>query len=181
MTVISELAKRYASALVQTTQGKGPDVLNQLRIVEAALESDPVVAKFIVSELISGDEKRRVLEIALSKLPLLDEVKGLAYVMAENQRLGEWPSVVLAYEKSTDEENGIVRGVVRSTSPLGPEQRQVLEKKITQVTGKRVILEFNVDPDVLGGLVAEVGSLRFDDSLQTQLRLLNEELKKKAH
>jgi F-type H+-transporting ATPase subunit delta len=64
---------------------------------------------------------------------------------------------------------------------LGPEQRQLLETRISKVTGKKVILEYKTDESLLGGLVAEVGSLTFDDSLDTQLKLLNEELKRRAH
>jgi F-type H+-transporting ATPase subunit delta len=52
---------------------------------------------------------------------------------------------------------------------------------VAQVTGKKVILEYKEDASLLGGLIAEVGSLTFDDSLETQLRTMNEELKRRAH
>ena len=118
---------------------------------------------------------------AMQKSAASEGVKSLLILLAKKNRFSEWKNVVNAFQAKTDEAHGVVRGVVRSASPLVPENRQKLEARVAQVTGKKVILEYKQDPTLLGGMVAEVGSLTFDDSLETQLRLLNEDLKRRAH
>ncbi len=108
-------------------------------------------------------------------------MKNLALVLAARDRVEDWAAVVQAYQARSDEAHGVVRGIVRSASALLPDQRTAIEKKVAQVTGKQVVLEYKQDEALLGGLVAEVGSYTFDDSLETQLRLMNESLKRSAH
>jgi F-type H+-transporting ATPase subunit delta len=181
--IVTEVSKRYAKALFQSV-GAGVDftsVLSELREIEKAIFQNPEIAKFFESPLINSEEKSTLLKTALEKASVSETVKSLAVVMASRERMGEWSGLVQAFQLQADELNGVVRGTVRCARPLGPEQRQTVEARISQVTGKKVILEYKLDETLLGGLVAEVGSLTFDDSLETQLRLMNEDLKRRAH
>jgi uncharacterized protein YbcI len=58
---------------------------------------------------------------------------------------------------------------------------KVIKEKLEKLTGKKVVLEYHEDKSLIGGLVAQVGSFSFDDSLETQLRLMREDLKRKAN
>ena len=63
---------------------------------------------------------------------------------------------------------------------LAPEERQRLEKTIEGVLNKKVILTYKVDPSVIGGLIASVRSFTFDDSIDSHLKRMNEELKRRT-
>jgi F-type H+-transporting ATPase subunit delta len=81
-----------------------------------------------------------------------------------------------------DESRDVARGDVVSASTLFPDERQKLEATISRYTGKKAVLEYHEDKKLLGGLVARVGSYTFDDSLDTQLRMMNDALtKRRAH
>lgn len=183
MIAVSEVAKRYASALFESIANvsSASSYLEELRQIEKALFGDAELKKFVETPLVTGAEKTAAVRAAFEKTKVSEEIKNLLYVLSENDRLSEWKNIVTAFEKRTDEAHGMVRGVVRSAAALGPEQRQKIEAKVSQLTGKKAILEYKEEPELLGGLVAEVGSLTFDDSLETQLRLMNEELKRSAH
>ncbi len=183
MIFVSEAAKRYASALFEATSDKTKNalILEELRVVEKIINANEDIRKFVESPLIAGDDKANALLQAFSSSGSTTEVKNLAATLASNGRLSEWSSIVQAYQARTDESHNVVRGIVRSATPVTPEQRQAIEARVAQVTGKKVILEYKEDKTLLGGLVAEVGSLTFDDSLETQLRLMNEEFKRRSH
>lgn len=180
MIVVSEVAKRYAAALFESAADR-TKALEELRAVEGVISASEEIARFFASPLINGEEKAAAVAAALEKGSVSAGVKNLAMLLASRNRLGQWAEVVHAYQAKTDETNNVVRGVVRSAAPLVPEQRNAVEARIRQVTGKKLILEYKQDGDLLGGMVAEVGSLTFDDSLETQLRLMNESLKRSAH
>jgi F-type H+-transporting ATPase subunit delta len=58
---------------------------------------------------------------------------------------------------------------VRTASPLQKAQRSRLQRALSARTGKEVQIEVEVDPSLIGGVVARVGDLVFDGSLRTQL------------
>ena len=63
---------------------------------------------------------------------------------------------------------------------MGPEREQIQEK-ISKATNKKVILTYVEDPTVIGGLIAEAGGYRFDDTLTTHLIKLKDELNRRTH
>jgi F-type H+-transporting ATPase subunit delta len=71
---------------------------------------------------------------------------------------------------------GRVKAEVTTATALDGEQQERLRQRLEQVAGKRVYLEVQQDPKILGGLVARIGSLVYDGSLKTQLARLREQM-----
>ena len=49
---------------------------------------------------------------------------------------------------------------------------------LKQVVKKEVLVTVKEDPAIIGGIIAKVGDLLFDGSLQTQLKSLKESLRR---
>jgi len=60
--------------------------------------------------------------------------------------------------------------------PLDDGQRRELTAKLEKATGKRVRMEVSVDHNLLGGVVARVGSTIYDGTLLQQLKAVRERL-----
>jgi F-type H+-transporting ATPase subunit delta len=103
-------------------------------------------------------------------------VQDFAGLIAERGRIDHLPEIVPAYRALVDEDLGQARAVVRSSVSLAPEDREKLGARLGEVLGKRIIVEEQVDPSLLGGFVAQVGSLILDGSLDGQLARLRERL-----
>ena len=71
---------------------------------------------------------------------------------------------------------GRVRARVTSAEPLGPAVLDRVRRALEQRTGKQVVVETAVDPDLIGGVVARVGDLILDGSVRTQLADLRAKL-----
>jgi F-type H+-transporting ATPase subunit delta len=177
------VASRYAKALLAATKQKGvhEQALAQLKAVDQALNSDPQLKEFFENPVVSPDQKTAAIKGAFSGKGFLDEVVNCLLLMAERGRLAGLTDLVHAFQDSIDEENGVTRGVVRAAKPLTPEAQTELEKKITQVLKKKIVLTFKEDPTLLGGVVAQVGGWTFDDSIETHLKKMNEELNRSAY
>jgi F-type H+-transporting ATPase subunit delta len=91
-------------------------------------------------------------------------------------RLGALESIVRAYEALVDERLGRVKAEVTTAVALDGEQQEGLRQRLEQVAGKRVYLEVQQDPKIMGGLVAQIGSQVYDGSLKMQLARLRERL-----
>ncbi|MES2964311.1 MAG: ATP synthase F1 subunit delta, partial [Bdellovibrionota bacterium] len=104
----------------------------------------------------------------------------LINLLARKDRLGVFGEIVHAFEAEADAANNVARGVVRSATVLGQDDRKRIEDQVERVLKKKVILSYKVDPSVIGGLVAQVGSYTFDDSISAHLKRMNEELKRRT-
>ena len=70
----------------------------------------------------------------------------------------------------------MVHAEVTSAEPLSNERFKSIEQRLATVTGKRVAMTTRVDKDIIGGIVARVGSTVYDASIATQLKKIRERL-----
>jgi F-type H+-transporting ATPase subunit delta len=172
------LATRYARAIYGLAKEKNEQdsVFEQMRVFEQAFTSDQELVAFIESPLYRPSDKVKALEAVVGKVNASDVLKNFVLLLARKNRLGIFSDVMTAYQTISDEAHGVTRGLVRSAAVLSPEDRKNIEQLVSKATKKQVILTYKEDPSLLGGLVAEVGSFTFDDSLISHLKRINEQL-----
>jgi F-type H+-transporting ATPase subunit delta len=177
------IASRYAKALYGLAKEKNEQdsIFKQMRVIEEAFRTDKEIQEFIHSPLFRPTDKVKAIEALLAKLQVSDVLKNFLLLLAKKNRLGVFSEMLTAYETISDEAHGVTRGTVRSATPLGPEDRKRIEELVSKATKKQVILTYKEDPALLGGLVADVGSFTFDDSLISHLKRINEQLNRSAH
>ena len=179
----SQIGMRYADALYQLASEKSlnDETFAQLCSIAEALDLDPTIQNFLSSPLIRPLEKEKAFAGAFKSVHANELVKNFIFLLARKQRLGILNDVVTAFQNLADQKHGVVRGTVRSPTVLAPEERKRIEETVNRVTKKNAILTYKEDPQLLGGLVAEVGSYTFDDSLASHLRRMNEQITQKNH
>lgn len=177
-----ELASRYAKSVFELTPtgAEQEKTLEELRTLAHEFAANSDVTDFLSSPLIKPEDREKALEAAVKNANVRENVHHLLLLLARNNRFQVFGEIVEAFESLVDEANGVVRGTVRSAANLGPADRQEIETIVEKVLKKKVIMTYKTDPSVIGGLVAKVGSYTFDDSLNSHLTRLNEELKRKA-
>jgi F-type H+-transporting ATPase subunit delta len=70
----------------------------------------------------------------------------------------------------------IVRAEVTTAAPLSAERAAQIEQRLAQATGQRVDVTTNVDPTIIGGIIARIGSTVYDGSVATQLSKIRQRL-----
>jgi len=179
--MIHEIAFRYARALfeaVKAANGKADQTLNEVRAIAEAFRSNSSLREFMESPAVSATDKQAALNSLSGKVS--EDVVRFLVLLASKGRLEFVDQIAQAMESMIDAEHGMTRGTVRSAAVLDPDQRKNLEETVRKVTGKQVILSFDVDPSLVGGLVAKVGGWTFDDSLTTHLTTLKEDLSRQS-
>ncbi len=105
--------------------------------------------------------------------PLLMNFIG---VLNQNNRLDLFRAVAAAYRELLDQRAGRVRVQVRSAVPLGDAEREQLRSTLAASLHKEPVLSVRVDPDLIGGLVVQVGDKVFDSSVRSRLDALRTQL-----
>ncbi|RME18341.1 MAG: ATP synthase F1 subunit delta [Bdellovibrio sp.] len=178
-----ELSKRYTKALYNLGKEKGiQDVLfKELREFCKGVQSVTNSKEYLASPLLRSRDKEAQMKKLLEAAPASEEIKNFVLLLAKKNRLFLIDEILQVYEELIDEENGVTRGIVESTEVLSPKQREEIEKFISKAVNKKVILVYRENPEIIGGLVARVGSYTFDDSLASHLKRLKEQLKRSVH
>lgn len=177
------VAARYARALYNLAKeaNEQDGVFEQMRVVDDAFSLEKEIMEFVHSPLVRPSQKEKAMEQLTLKVKMSDTLKKFLLLLAKKNRLGIFSEVLTAYQMIADEAHGVTRGVVRSATVLPPEERKRIEQLVGKATKKQVILTYKEDPSLLGGLVAEVGSFTFDDSLSSHLIRINEQLNRSVH
>jgi len=168
------VANRYASALVDVVLGPASDVqpaqaLEQLRAFEAAVASSPPLRSVLATPSISVARKRAVIRTIAEMLGLGRVVRNFLLVLADHRRTAALAQMIEAFELLQDERLGFVRAEVRSAFEMPPRQRDEISGRLGALAGSRVRMRFAIDPDLIGGVTARIGSTVYDGSVRGRL------------
>jgi F-type H+-transporting ATPase subunit delta len=126
-----------------------------------------------------SDAQRKSLIEAVSKaMSLTTPVTKVLVLLAQDRKLNYLPDLAAAYRERLLAHQNVVRAEVTSAMPLSPEKTKALEDSLSNMTGKKIELSISVDPGLLGGVVAKIGSTVYDGSVKTQLQRMRQELVK---
>lgn len=176
------IARRYARALldVATEAGRADAVSEQLTSFSSAVGQNRELADVLFNPAYSREQRARVVESLLKALgPVETVLANSMRLLVDRNRLGYLPDISRLYRDMVDAQAGRVRGHVTSAIPLSADTLQSLAGTLKQLTQRNVVLESRVDPSVLGGVAAQVGSTLYDGTLRTQLEQLRRELKQR--
>ena len=174
----ARIAKVYAESLLAVAARDGQEDAVGAELAEFVadvLGKDPKIAAFFASPVVTRRTREPILAAALkdSAPPLLGK---FLRVLNQNNRLDLLPQVVAAYRDLIDTRAGRVRVTVRSAVPLTDEQQGDLRRTLAASLHKEPVFRLYTDPDLLGGMVVQVGDKVYDTSVRTRLESLRTQL-----
>jgi len=171
------VSRRYAKALVEIVQKDGllDEVNGELKQVNDII-GNPELFNFLSNPAINIAAKQEVLDAIVERSKTSELVAKFLNLLLEKDRLRFLNRVLFFYEELSYQIQNRLKVKVTSASPLPDQQRDEIMGKLTELTGKQVELTLESDPELLGGLVAQVGSTIYDGSLRNQLLRIREEL-----
>ena len=171
--------RSYAKALFALAQERGQAdvVARDLDVVADLVVGEPELRAFLSRPWITAAIKRNAAAETAARLGVVPLTRDFLALAAAHGRAERLPGIAAAYRELVDAAAGRVRARVRTATPLADGEREALAGRLSLVLGgKQVMLEDAVDQALLGGFVAEIGSLRVDGSLDGQLARLRERL-----
>jgi F-type H+-transporting ATPase subunit delta len=172
---IEVAAKRYAQAAFDIAREKDDfDRWSADLQAIADLVAQPGVVDILGSSRVPSDAKGSLLKSGLADIGPL--ALNLAHLLVDKGRIALAEEVRVEYQRLLDEHRGIAQATVLTAVPLSEGERQAVVRRLQEMTGKEIVLETQVDPEILGGLVARVGDRLIDGSTRSQLLTLRRRL-----
>jgi F-type H+-transporting ATPase subunit delta len=172
------ISRRYARALfsIGVDRGTFEQLGKELEAFAELWSGSAELRQALANPVFKASEKRNVLQSLLPRVTPTADVQKFLLLLLERRRLAAVANISRAYREMADLHTGRVRAHVTSAQPLAPAELERVRASLARRTGKQVIVETNVDPALIGGLVARVGDLVLDGSVRTQLGSLRDKL-----
>jgi F-type H+-transporting ATPase subunit delta len=165
------LAARYAAALFDlATEGKKLDQTeSDLTRLKEVLAQSPELRRFIRSPVLTREQQNQVLTDLLERVGASDLTQRFVRLVAQKRRLFALGDMADAFLADAARRRGEVAADVTVAQPLSDQQSATLSATIKEALGDKVAIHVAVDPDLLGGMVVQIGSRMIDNSLRTKI------------
>jgi len=173
---MSVVDRVYAKALFEAAQEKGRlDVVRaQLREVVDAEAEVPELRELLRNPQLDPRARTAALEDVLGDADEL--LRNFLLLLADKGRTAQLGEIAREFERLVAEHEGIVHAELTTAVELSDEEAAKLLGQIERASGRKVETTRRVDPDLIGGIVLQVGSHRLDASVRGRLERLRRRL-----
>ncbi len=171
---VTEIASRYATALFELADEQKllDAVADDVRQIESLLEQSADMTALVRSPVLKRDEQGKAIGAVLDKMGASDLTKKFIGHVARNKRLFALSAMIKAYLSALAKQRGEVSASVTTAKKLTAAQVKGLEKALNGAIEGTITLDQKIKPDLIGGMIVQVGSQMVDSSVSTQLQKL---------
>ncbi len=177
--MIRVVAKRYARALVELSEEK--KITEKVRadlsaFADAGTQQD--IQKLFSSPAFTPEDKKTVIRELSSLLQLHPVSQRFIEHLADVGRIRHLRDVYEAFEGLLAERENRAMALLTTAAPVNNGTLAEIKKGLEAITGKQVDIEAQIDPSLIGGVKAQIGSVIYDGSIRNQLNKMREHLVK---
>lgn len=175
------IVNRYAHALADVVTASNSEVtpadaVAHLRGFYTSTSAVPQLQAVLASPAVSRLRKRTVIRALAAKLGLKGIIVNFLLVLSDRGRWAALHAVIDALDAVLDDHLGFERVEVHSAHELSDGQREELSTQLARIAGRKIRLCLAVDPELIGGVTAKVGSTVYDGSVRGHLDKMRQSL-----
>jgi F-type H+-transporting ATPase subunit delta len=170
-------AARFARALFDVSRASDPARTGrELNGFVDLVGNHPELLRALTNPVLPPSVKQNIVAELLKLQPLAGPLGRILTLLAERDQLALVPLIAEAYQQRLLDFQGVVRAQVTTAVALPPDRAGALEQSLSAATGKRVVVTTQVDPSIIGGVVAKIGSRVYDGSVANHLTRVKAQL-----
>jgi F-type H+-transporting ATPase subunit delta len=171
-------ATRYARALfdVALKEADPVQIERDLSSFAQLVAGNAELHNALTNPAIPATAKHQIVDALAQRLNMAAPARKLLLLLADRDRLTLMPALLEVYRERLMEHQQVVRAEVTTAAPLSEDRAAQLQKKLADITGRKIDMTTTVDPSIIGGVVTRIGSTVYDGSIATQLAKLKEKL-----
>ena len=168
---VQAIARRYAIALadVVTARGEAREVQDELSAWEEMMQTNSQLLEIFRNPTIPYEQKRRVVSALIERTRIRPTTSNFLQVLLQNQRLADLSEINKIFAQELDRRSGTVSAHITTARPVPQQAQEALRKRLAELTRSNMRLQFEVDENLIGGIVTRIGSTIYDGSVRNQL------------
>jgi len=173
---VSVAHRVYARALFDAAKERGvlDRVREELGDLRAAMEQVPELATVLANPEVDQAVKGAILADVLGEAD--EATRNFLRLLAEKGRTADLDDIAREFDSLVAAEERVLEVELTTAVELSEDDFRSLVAQIERASGRTVDASRSVDPDLIGGLVLQAGSLRLDASVRGRLERLRHEL-----
>lgn len=168
------VGKRYAKALFLIAQERNQvsEVEAELKLVAEAITEHPELKQIWEHTTIAASAKKEMLQQIFAS-GISETVLNTMYLLVDKSRENVFTELLNSYVSLAHKALGQVQAIVYSPMAMSDEEKQHIAVTFGSATGKKVVVDNIIKPDLLGGLKVRIGDRLYDGSSSGKLQRLN--------
>jgi F-type H+-transporting ATPase subunit delta len=169
-------AIRYAKAILEIAQSKGvaEAVSVDMNSIASTISGNVELSTFIQNPTLKVEVKENALMEVFANTNSV--TKSLFHLLFENKRFEILEAVAVEYSKLFDIMNGVEVAQVTTAIAMDAALEAKVLAKIATLSDKKITIENNVDPSIIGGFILRIGDKQYNASVANRLQVLKREL-----
>lgn len=170
-------AKRYADAILEVAKSKSEmdRTYEDLKTVSSVYDSSEDLRNFLVHPVIPIKEKKDTIK-TIFEGKVTDDVLHFLYILLDKNKLSLLDTILYCYEDAMDEAKNILKVDVVSAVDVDSDQKEALRMKLQNKLQKEIKLHFEINPEIIAGLILKIGDKTIDGSMSNKLDNLQRQL-----
>ena len=174
-----KLAKKYANALIDLSleANKADKVYEDLVFANETIKANNELSSFLYNPVVISNDKKEVItkifSVHVDKITL-----DFLLLMVEQGRLNIINDVVSQYIYAYNRKRNIIKPQIISAVELDENQKNRIISKLQTKFSKNIIPEYQINPDIIGGLVVEIEDKTIDCSIKAKFDNIKKQLTK---
>ncbi|MDN3509914.1 MAG: ATP synthase F1 subunit delta [Candidatus Jettenia sp. CY-1] len=167
----------FVNALLEVALKKGnfEQIEKELDLVSDVITRHDNLKKILFHPSIPRSEKKDLIKNVFGG-SVSDLMKNFLYLLVDRRKIGLLEFIPEVYKTVASEKKGIVKARVQTVIPLAGERLDNFKKQLSKLTGKTVEVEVVHNPDILGGVIIQIGNKMIDGSVVSKLKNLKTRL-----
>jgi F-type H+-transporting ATPase subunit delta len=172
-------ATRYARALFDVAVKEKADleqIERELKQFADLFTQYPQLEKVLLNPAVPVPRKRAAVADLLERAKFSPIVSKLLTLLADRDRLVLVRDLLAGFSDRVLDYRNVVRAEVTTATPIDPKRTEAIREGLAKLTGRTVRVAAKVEPAIIGGVVARIGSTVYDASVTRQLEKMKERL-----
>ena len=168
----SETSERYSRALFEVAnENKELDKIeDDVRNFQSLFNSSSEIKNFIQNPTQSKNIQNSVINLIAEKLSFSKNLKNFFLLLIEKRRIFFVKKISESFLKLCSRKRGEVKASLISSKELSQIELNEINRDLSQSMGSKIIFDYKVDKDLIGGLKLQVGSFMIDTSIKNKLK-----------
>tara|TARA_Y100000589_G_scaffold183007_1_gene173344 strand:+ start:1248 stop:1790 length:543 start_codon:yes stop_codon:yes gene_type:complete len=180
MPLLNSVTTPYAEAFLQVSNdlNQTEEIVDQAKEIINLISDSTELEKTLSSPILEKETKKKII-VQLFSEKINHTLLNFLKLLADRQRIGILLPILERFLELYRENSNIALATVTSAVELSDYQKDLITQKISAIAGtEKLELVTKLDPTLIGGFVASVGSKVIDASLASQIRKLGLSLSK---
>jgi len=177
-TFSNSTSRSYAIALYELSKENSEldRVENGMRSLNELINKSSDFKEMILSPTVSKEEKKNVLFAIAEKNNFSKIFKNFLGFVASKNRLFFLDKIIESFLNLVSSNKGELKAKLISSKKLSIEEQKKIQHELSQDFKSQLNINYEHDPDLIAGLIIQVGSIMIDTSIKTKLKKLEKNM-----